>query len=206
MKAKILVAVTLITASTLASAQWYGGISAGTSNVPLKDSDVAVTGATTSSVQKNESATGFKLQAGYQFNKNFALEGGYVNLGKANATRNVTAPASGSLRGEVSADGWNMMAVGFVPATEKLSLLGKLGGILSTTKGEYSTTGAVTIVGATSSSKSELNPAYGLGLQYAVSEKLALRAELDSFIDLRAADNGNKRSVDLYSVGLYMKF
>jgi OOP family OmpA-OmpF porin len=205
MKFKTLLVIALSTASTLASAQWYGGISAGTSSIQLKDSDVAVTGGTTSSIQKNETGTGFKLLAGYQFNPNFALEGGYVNLGKANATNSVTGP-TGSLRGDISADGWTAMAVGMLPATERLSLLGKIGTLYSTTKGEYSPTGAMVIVGPTSASKSEFNLAYGLGLQYDISKTVSIRGELDSYADLRISDAGNKRTVNLLSVGVVSRF
>lgn len=173
--------------------------------MPLKDSDVAVTGGTTSTVTKNETSTGYKLQLGYQFTPNFALEGGYVDLGKVNATNAITGPA-GSLRGDVAATGWNVMAVGFLPATEKLSFLGKIGTIYSTTKGDYSTTGAVVLSGASSYSKSEFNVAYGVGLQYNISSKLAVRGELENFVDLRAADGGSKRTVGLYSIGLVAKF
>src|SRR6266480_2733739 len=39
----------------------------------------------------NNSDTGWKLFAGYKFHPNFAVEGGYVDLGKFSAGTNITA-------------------------------------------------------------------------------------------------------------------
>jgi OOP family OmpA-OmpF porin len=205
MNLKALLAVVALFATSVASAQWYGAIGTSTSAVPLKNSDVPVTGVTTSTVTKNETGTGYKLQLGYQFNRNLAIEGGYVDLGKVNATNTTTGPA-GTLRGEVGSTGWNAMVVGLLPATEKLSFLGKVGTIYSTTKGDYSTTGGIVLSGPASYSKSEFNIAYGIGLQYDFNSKLAVRGELEDFVDLRAADGGSKRTISLYSIGLVAKF
>lgn len=208
MKLKAIFALAAVSASSLACAQWYGGASIGMSSTPLYASDVPVTGATANSYSKNETDTGYKVQLGYQFNPNFALEGGYVNLGKANITNKVTAPIVGSLRGDVKADGWNLMAVGILPVTEDLSLLGKVGALFSTTKGDYTTTGAVFLAAGVQPSytKSETNLAYGVGLQYNINKSLSVRGEAESFVDLRASDASKKRNVDLYSIGLIFKF
>lgn len=208
MKFKVLLAVAAVSASSLASAQWYGGASIGSSNASVDTSGMIVTGATASSVSKNESDTGYKLLAGYQFHPNFALEGGYVNLGKLSATLNVTAPAVGSLNVDYKADGWNLMAVGILPVSNDFSLFGKIGGFYSTTKGDASTTGAVVLLPGqqTSLSKSEFNLAYGLGVQYNINKSISVRGELERFADLRPSDAANKANVDLYSIGLIYKF
>ena len=208
MKLKFLLALAAVSASSLASAQWYGAASYGAGNTSISTSDLAVAGATASSISRNENDVGYKLQAGYQFNPNFGLEGGYVNLGKFNATRNVTAPAVGSVRGDAKVDGWNLMAVGFLPLMNDFSLLGKLGTIYSTTKIDLTTTGAVVLAPGVppSRSKSEYNLAYGLGLQYSINRSISVRGEWESFTDLRASDTSDKSTVNLYSVDLIFKF
>lgn len=205
---KALFAIAAVSASSLAGAQWYGGVSLGTSNTSLKDSDVPVAGAAVSSIAKNETDTGYKVQLGYQFNPNFALEGGYVNLGKVNITNSVSGGPDGNLRGDVRADGWNLMAVGMLPLSNDFSLLGKIGALFSTTKGDYSVTGTVPLPAGVQPSytKSEYNLAYGLGLQYNIGKSMSVRGEAESFVDLRPADTSSKRTVNLYSIGLIYKF
>lgn len=208
MKLKTIAAITLSAASTLASAQWYGAVSAGSSSMSIKSSDIGIgsAGVTTSSVNKSESDTGYKLQMGYQFNRNFAIEGGYVDLGKFSGTNNTSTP-SGSLRNDMSASGWTAMAVGFLPASENLSFLGKVGAIFSTAKYNLTTTGGMTTGGMPSSgSKSDINIAYGVGLEYGITKSLGLRAELETFSDMRGGDAVAKRDVNLYSIGLTAKF
>lgn len=208
MNLKALLAVAALSATSLASAQWYGVAGVGSSNISLSNSYVPVDGATTSTFPKSENSTGYKLQLGYQFNRNFALEGGYVDLGKFNIANNVTAPFVGSLRGDVKADGWNLMAVGRAPLSDNFTLLGKVGTIYSTTTGDYSTSGAVFLRPGVQSSykKSEFNLAYGLGAQYQFSKALAVRVEAESFADLRPSDTASKGTVTLYSLGLVFSF
>jgi OOP family OmpA-OmpF porin len=208
MKLKAIFAIAAVSASSMASAQWYGGVSFGAGNASLSARDVPVSVATANSIDKNENSTGYKIQLGYQLNSNFALEGGYVDLGKMSITNNVTAPIVGSLRGDVKADGWNVMAVGILPMSNDFSLIGKVGALFSTTKGDYSTTGAVTLPAGVRSSytKDETNLAYGVGLQYNINKSISVRGEVESFVDLRPADTSSKRTVNLYSIGLIFKF
>ena len=61
---------------------------------------------------------------GYQFNRNFAAEIGYAELGKATASGVVSGvPQSGNWK----ARSWDIVAVGIMPLSEQFSLLGKLG-------------------------------------------------------------------------------
>ena len=208
MKLKTIAAIALFSASTVVSAQWYGAASGGSSTTSIKNSDIGVgtAGVTTSSVSKNESSSGYKLQLGYQFNPHFAVEGGYVDLGKFKGTNNTSTPA-GSLSNEMSATGWNATAVGLLPMSEKFIALGKAGLLLSSAKYDLSTTGSMTTGSMPrSGSKSDINLIYGLGLQYNLNKTLAFRAEFETFTDIRGGDSVEKRDVVLYSAGLIVKF
>ena len=142
----------------------YVGLSVGQSRVTIEDSAVTVLGATASSFSKDETDTGFKLYAGYRFNRHFALEGGWTDLGSFRATRNVTAPAVGSLSAEIEASGFHFDAVGILPL-QQFFLFGKLGLMYATTETSRSSTGAVVLAGpaarrtARSSSRPALAPA-----------------------------------------------
>jgi OOP family OmpA-OmpF porin len=211
---KILAAVAVAALGTVAqpaAAQWYVGASAGATSTSLKESYVPVSGTTANSYSKDERDTGYKLQLGYRANDYFAVEGGYVDLGKFSITNNVTAPFVGSLTGSGKADGWDVFAVGFVPLSNGFSLFGKLGAIRSTVKADYSTTGAVFLApGVTPSRKNtEWNWAYGLGVQYEINQTLSVRGEWERYDKLGkegGIGNAGEYSFNLYSIGLNFKF
>lgn len=85
---------------------WYSGLSVGRSQFGIRDSILPVTGATLSNLSRDESSTGYKLYGGYQFNQNFALEGGYADFGKFDARREITAPALDSMSSNIRASGF----------------------------------------------------------------------------------------------------
>ena len=207
-KMKALVAVSAVCVSSLASAQWYVGATAGSSHTSLNWSSLATTPAPiTSVISKTESDTGYKAQVGYQFNKNFAVEGGYVNLGQFSATNNVTYPGGpGSVGFKVKSDGWNLLAVGMLPLNNNFTLLGKVGAFMSTTTATVAASGTVTLTGPTSSSNSDTNLTYGVGVDYSFNKAWSVRGEAESFVDLRPSSTGSKGSVNLYSLGVIYKF
>jgi OOP family OmpA-OmpF porin len=67
-------------------AGWYTGFNAGQSRAKIDDSRIADglldDGLTTTSIGNDERHFGFKAFGGYEFNRYFALEAGYFNLGR----------------------------------------------------------------------------------------------------------------------------
>lgn len=202
-----LMAVALL-ASPLAAAQdakWYGGINIGQSRAKIDDERITRNllsgGFTGVSILDDDRDVGYKLYGGYQFNKNFALEGGYFDLGKFGFTA-TTVPA-GTLNGNIRLRGLNLDAVGILPITEKFSALGRVGVNYAEARDTFSGTGAVNVTNP-SPSKRDTNYKYGLGVQYAFTESLAMRVEAERY---RIDDAvGNKGDVDLISVGLLYRF
>lgn len=198
-------------ASPMALAQgtgWYGAASAGRTGAEIDDaritSGLLVQGFTTSSIEDRDRSNGFKLNGGYQFNPYVALEGGYFDLGKFGYTANTANPVpGGSLTGDMRVRGLNLDLVGTLPLTGKLSALGRVGVNYARVNDRFSSTGGVP-VGVPTASKSEANVKYGVGLNYAVSETLAMRLELERY---RVNDAiGNKGDIDMVSVGLVYRF
>lgn len=187
----------------------YGGVGVGLASTSINNQNV-VTGATAYSFSKDETDTAYKLQAGYQVNNYFAIEGGYVNLGKFSATENVTAPANGSVKGRSKVQGWSAFAVGILPIAQGFSAFGKLGTIYSTTKTHVTTGGAVVLAAGQSAnrSRSEFNLAYGLGLQYDITKTMNVRAEWERFekVGNNASNGTGERDFNIYSVGLNYRF
>jgi OOP family OmpA-OmpF porin len=202
-----LMAVALL-ASPLASAQaphWYGGVNLGVSRATIDDERITGNllsrGFTGVSIQDDERDAGYKLYGGYQFNKNFALEAGYFDLGKFGFTA-TTVPA-GTLNGNIKLRGFNFDAVGILPITEKLSALGRVGVNYAEARDQFSGTGAVTVTNP-NPSKRDTNHKYGFGIQYAFTDALAMRVEAERYRINDAV--GNKGDVDLFSVGLLYRF
>lgn len=195
----------LAAGAACAQGSWYGDLSVGRSSVNMTNDNV-ITGATAYSFSNEEKSTAFKLHAGYQFNKNFAIEGGYVNLGKFTFTENVTAPAVGSAKASIKADGWDLVAVGIAPLSQDFSLFGKLGTIYSTVNTDITTSGAVTLTGAANRKRSELNLTYGLGAQYAFNKTVSVRGEWNRFDKLGDRNTTGEADVNVFSLGLNFKF
>ena len=195
-------------ASPLASADdtgWYSGVNVGRSLAKIDDPRISASlqrsGFVSNSIADDNRATGFKLYGGYQFNRYFALEGGYFDLGKFGYTA-TTVPA-GTLRGDIRLKGLNLDTVGILPLTEKLSAFGRVGVAYADARDTFRGTGAV-VVRNPSASKREANIKFGVGMQYAVSDALAMRVEAERY---RVNDAiGNRGDVDLVSVGLLYRF
>ena len=187
------------------TAGWYVGANVGQSKAKIDDvritNSILGAGFTSVSLTDDDRDTGYKIFGGYQFNKNFALEGGYFDLGKFGYTA-TTLPA-GTLNGNIKLKGLNLDAVGILPITDKFSAFGRVGVNYAQAKDSFTGTGAVSVLNP-NPSKNDTNYKYGLGLQYAFTESLAVRAEAERY---RIDDAvGNKGDIDLISVGLIYRF
>lgn len=201
-----LVALAVI-ASPFAAADdtgWYGGVNVGQGRAKIDDaritSGMVGGGFTTPSITDDDRDTGYKLFGGYQFNKNFALEGGYFDLGKFGFT--ATVP-SGTLSGNIKLKGLNLDAVGILPITDKFSAFGRVGLNYAQARDAFSGTGSVTVLNP-NPSKRDMNVKVGLGVQYAFTEALAMRVEAERYRINDAV--GNKGDIDLISLGLIYRF
>lgn len=184
---------------------WYAGANAGRSSATIDNARItnglAGAGLTTTSIADRDRSTAYKVYGGYQFDRNIALEGGYFDLGKFGFTAN-TNPA-GTLNGDIRLRGLNLDLVGTLPLTDRFSVLGRVGANYARARDTFSGTGAVGVTNP-NPSKSDTNYKMGLGLQYAFTDALSLRGELERY---RVNDAvGNKGHVDMLSVGLVYRF
>jgi len=187
------------------AAGWYGGVNVGQSRAKIDDvritSGLLGGGLATTSISDDNRDTGYKLYGGYQFNKNFALEGGYFDLGNFGFTA-ITVPA-GTLNGNIKVRGLNLDLVGTLPITEKFSAFARVGADYAQARDSFRGTGAVLVLNP-NPSKRELNYKLGVGLQYAFTEALAMRLEAERYRINDAV--GNRGDIDLLSVGLIYRF
>lgn len=187
------------------SAYYYGGLSIGQSQAKIDEQGITASllsaGLTTTSMSKDESDTAYKLFGGYQFNRNFAIEAGYFDLGAFGYTAN-TAPA-GTLNGRIKIQGLNLDLVGTLPVSERLSIIGRIGAQGARSRDTFSASGAVGVVDA-NPRKTEVNHKLGLGLQYEFSDSFFVRAEAERYRINDAV--GNHGDINLYTVSLVFPF
>jgi OmpA-OmpF porin, OOP family len=184
---------------------WYVGANAGYSRANIDNTRIAdgllSAGFATTSINDDEGHFGYKLFGGYEFNRYFALEGGYFDLGRFGFTADTLPP--GALSGDMKVQGVNLDAVGILPFTEKFAALGRVGLNYAYTKDAFAGSGSVDVLDP-ERSQHAANYKFGVGLQYKFTEFLAMRAEAERY---RVDDAvGNKGDIDLYTIGLVYRF
>lgn len=160
------------------STGFYAGGSVGRSTVDLCDdlNGLGLTGC-------DDSDTGFKLFGGYEINRNFAVELGFVDLGEISATG-----PGGTATAET--DGFQVAAVGMLPINPQFGIFGKLGAYMW----DLSASGPG---GSLSDDGTDIM--FGAGVSWRFMPQLSLRGEWERF-DIGGDD------VDLLSVGLQFAF
>jgi OOP family OmpA-OmpF porin len=186
-------------------AGWYAGFNAGQSRAKIDDGRIVnglvSAGFTTTSISNDDRHFGYKVFGGYEFNRYFALESGYFDLGRFGFTAD-TIPA-GSLRGDIKLRGANFDAVGSVPIGEQFSLFARAGLNYAEARDTFAGTGSVTVIDR-SPHKWAPNVKFGFGAQYDFTRSVGMRIEAERYKINDAV--GNKGDVDLYSAGLVFRF
>jgi OOP family OmpA-OmpF porin len=184
---------------------WYAGANMGQSNATIDDarigSSLLGSGLLAGPFDNNERDRGYKLFGGYQYNKYFSVEAGYFDLGRFGFDTSTTP--TGTLSGDIRLKGLNLDAVGTLPITDRFSAFGRIGVAYARTEDSFVGSGAVNVLNPNPSSR-DTNLKVGLGVQYAFTDALSLRAEIERY---RIDDAvGNKGDVDLASIGLVYRF
>ncbi len=191
-----------------ASAQWYAGgnlgqsktnYNAGQLSADLRAAGITGTGAVSSS------DLGLKLFGGYTFNENFALEGGYFNMGRPlsyNGT--ITAPTAATFSGKLEGQGVNLDMVGTLPLAQGFSLIGRLGAAYFQAKATATVT-AGSLSGYGNATSNKVVPTFGVGAQYDFTKTIAGRLEVQRFSKV-GNNNTGSGDVDFYSAGIVFKF
>lgn len=144
--------------------------------------------------------TGGKLYGGYRLSRNLAVEAGYFDLGRFDYLYNTT-PA-GSLNGNLRVRGLNLDLVGILPVSDRFSVFGRVGAAYTQARSSFGRTGVVPQ--AASRNEKDTNLKLGLGVQYAVTDRLSVRGEIERY---RVNDAVRSRGhIDMASVGLVYSF
>jgi OmpA-OmpF porin, OOP family len=186
-------------------AGWYAGFNAGQSRAKIGDGRITDgllgDGFTTTAISNDDHHFGFKVFGGYEFNRYFALETGYFDLGRFGFTAHTTPV--GSLRGDIKINGANFDLVGSVPIVDKFSLFARAGLNYAQAKDSFAGTGSVTVINR-SPHKWDPDYKFGFGAEYDFTRTVGMRIEAERYRINDAV--GNKGDVDLYSAGLVFRF
>ncbi|MEO8936074.1 MAG: outer membrane beta-barrel protein [Burkholderiaceae bacterium] len=198
----------LLLASPLATAAdpgWYVGAGVGQSRAKIADDRIASgllgSGLLMPSIDDDRHDVGFKLFGGYQFDRHFSVEGGYFDLGKFGF--DATTNPAGTLSGSIRLRGVDLDLVATLPVTDRFSVFGRAGATYVQARDSFSGSGAV-VVSTPNPRKSAANYKFGVGIAYAATDAIDLRAEAERY---RVDDAvHNKGDIDLLSVGLVYRF
>lgn len=200
---KSLIAIGMLSAVSVthASQGFYVGLNVGQAkyDAVIEDFSGLQDGSITSA-SLDDSDTSLSLILGYKINPNFAIEGGYIDLGEltVNATSNGAGflYAAGPVTAKVEANGLFFDAKGILPLNEKFSLYGKLGLLMWDEEGTLSdSTGSISV------DDDGTDMFFGLGASFNVSEKISLNADFSRYqVDEDSTD------VDVLSVGIQFGF
>ena len=168
---------------------WYGGLGIGQSTF------VGACDGISSPDSCQEKDTAWKIFGGYQFNRNFAGEFGYTDLGKT------TLSLAGFGSASTGANGFELTGVGSLPVNQQLSVYGRLGFFLWNVDFKDGTG----LFGG-SASASGMGLTFGFGASFNVATNAALRLEWQRYKDLGDANTTGKGDIDLIGAGLVVKF
>jgi OOP family OmpA-OmpF porin len=177
---------------------WYllGGVGQTTGGDGGQSSvDNSLTSAGATGFSSNmDTPTLYKLEAGYQFNRNWALEGGYLGSSNTNYSA-LGGNLNGAATSSASFGGWNVTGVGILPLGSGFSLLGKLG-VANMQESANVQGGGF----STSTNGSKTDATYGIGIKYDFSNAVFVRADLDSY-NIGNSNASSRSTVGMIDIG-----
>lgn len=196
-------------ASTSASAQdsgFYVGASYGESRGHVSRAEVADTfeanGRQVLLLDKSDEDNGGKLLIGYDINQTFAAEFSYFDLGHYQF--NTTLAPSQNMRGRANIDGFGLDLVTKMPVTDNLTALLRAGVTHTSVTQSFSRFPASPATSFDDRTPRDYRFKAGIGVEYAFSDALSARAELESYELPSNQITGSRAS--LASVGLVYRF
>lgn len=149
-----------------------------------------------------DTSTGLKFFGGYRFSPYFAVEGFVAYLGQFDSYANDGYGVDAYASAEV--DSLGVAAVGMLPVTGRVSLLGKLGFHRWSADGDIDLWDSAAISGAVGSyNETGVDMMGGLGLHIDIGDHAAMRVELEYFA---ASTDYTDYGVGFFSVGGMYRF
>lgn len=167
---------------------WYVGATVGQSQVQDLCDDFSGPG-----VSCDDKDPAWRILGGYQFTRFLAVELGYHDLGKIQAS----GPGGTASR---KANAWEILGVGSLPLGP-VSIYGKLGAYRGETKGVANT---VLLSGDVTETNTDVT--YGAGVRFDLTRNIGLRGEWQRYPSTGDDDTTGKADIDVLSLGLLWRF
>lgn len=136
----------------------------------------------------DDKSTAIRLLAGWRFNDNFSIEGGYHDFGDFEQTFD---DGSGPLTARLSADGFLFGATGHLPLSERFALTGRAG--------MFFWDGSAEINNVSQATPEDSNLYLGVGVSFDVTKQFQVTADWTRY-ELEDTNSG------VFSVGLQYRF
>lgn len=200
----------LVASAPAQAGDLYAGVGLG--NAKLKDNrtcDVArgllSNGYSCASTENSHNA--YKLVGGYQLMDVLGFELSYLNFGGTSASASGTAKGTSTsvtARTDFKAKGFAIAAVGTLPVTKELGIIGRVGIF------RWNVVSSATIPGGGTTER-DTKPGFtfdniGLGFKYGISKTMDMRVEWERFKDVGNTLATGSADIDLVSLGLLYKF
>jgi len=199
-------AILLLLAPCTASAEGlsgaYVGVNGGFSTinagtyVQKSANSIVGLGYTSALVTSEQKSANYKVFAGYNINKNLAVEAFYASLGSYNLTLATTGPVRNATgTNKVKAYGIDVLAK--LPVAETNSVYLRVGYFQA--KADTTLTGNLVIGGNAALSSRSSNVKFGIGGDYGITENFSLRTDWEYY-------NHKDTPVNVFSLGLVANF
>ncbi|MDQ8038859.1 MAG: outer membrane beta-barrel protein [Rickettsiella sp.] len=166
-----------------------------------------------SSITLSNNGLAGRLAIGYQFNQNFAVEMGYLQLSKKNLNGTLFTPARGFvgpvLKGSASLqqNAIDILGKGILPVSDKFNVYGKLGVayLTSTVKGKYDVAGkSIDLNNNTANiAKHKWAPEAAVGVSYDITPNVSVDT---SWTHIQPLGNKRPGNIDFVAVGVAYNF
>lgn len=198
---------TLLAGNALAQYEryYYYGIGAGQSTAQFGVDHIAnealSPGMSAVSSQRDRHGNAFKLFGGHQFNRNWALEGSYFDLGQFD-NQSVVSPA-GTLNSKLRARGVGLDVVGTLPFSKDIAAFARVGFQYARVSDRFVGSGGATVIDGTPAEKN-VRSKIGAGLEFTVNPSFLVRTEIERY---HLSDGvGTSGYVNALSLGLVFPF
>jgi OOP family OmpA-OmpF porin len=190
-------------------AGWYAGLSGGRADTGFTNQDFVPTVAGAAlSTSTDTQGIAYRILLGYNFDRNWALEGAYTDIGDAKYNYAGTiAAVPGSGEAKVSNSAWSLSVKGAIPIGQQFDLFGRLGWSHNRSSMSLSSSWPAF---QQSASHNRSDALVGLGLEYKPTANVGIRAEYDNHGRFgnrwnTTSDTGRTRS-EVWLLGATVRF